>query len=293
LKIWKNITIFFKCRNLYDAADKLSQLDIISITIKEKDDVIESNWFDNQNNILIPTSKTHNLILLLDEKVQINSLLKEIKLTLELKNKPSYSLEEVKDRDWLKYSQSNFQSIYISNSLRIVPPWESQSQFSGKTIIIQPGTGFGTGTHPTTQLCLKNLKKTIKKNDSLLDYGSGSGILSFGALLYGANHVEGIEIDTKAIINAEINNKLNNTSIPFHSSEKYILKKDFDIIIANILSSILIDLSPNFKKLTKKILILSGVLKKQADQVINAYSNWIDLIIEDEMDDWVLLQGKL
>ncbi len=293
MKIWKNITVYFKNNNLYQAAEILSQLDITSITLKEKKTIIDSNWFDNPDDVLIPTSETHDLILLIDENVRIDKLLNQIKALFKLKNIPSYSQEKIKDKDWLKYSQSKFKKIYITDTLRIVPPWESESKFSGKTIIIQPGSGFGTGSHPTTKLCLKNLKNTIKHNDSVLDYGSGSGILSFGSKLYGASHVEGIEIDYQAINNAKINNKLNRTSIPFHQSEKFIIKKKYNIIVANILSSILIHLSPKIKKLTKRHLILSGILSQQADEVINTYSNWINLIIEDEMDGWVLLKGNL
>ena len=293
MKIWKNITVYFKNNNLYQAAEILSQLDITSITLKEKNTIIDSNWFDNPDDVLIPTSETHDLILLLDENVSLDKLLNQIKALFKLKNIPSYSQEKIKDKDWLKYSQSKFKKIYITDTLRVVPPWESESKFSGKTIIIQPGSGFGTGSHPTTKLCLRNLKNTIKHNDSVLDYGSGSGILSFGSKLYGASHVEGIEIDSQAINNAKINNKLNRTSIPFHQSEKFIIKKKYNIIVANILSSILIHLSPKIKKLTKRHLILSGILSQQADEVINTYSNWINLIIEDEMDDWVLLKGNL
>jgi ribosomal protein L11 methyltransferase len=162
----------------------------------------------------------------------------------------------------------------------------------GKTIIINPGSGFGTGTHPTTVLCLRWIEKNIDHFDHVLDYGSGSGILSIASKLFGADSVQGVEIDKQAIKNSKNNNELNHVSIPYHQEEIFKPKKKYNLIISNILQPTLIKLSKKFEKLASNKILLSGVLEHQTDSLINSY-DWIDLKIIDKLDDWTLLLGKL
>ena len=130
-------------------------------------------------------------------------------------------------------------------------------------------------------------------NDSFLDYGTGSGILSIAAMSLGAKHATGIDIDKHAIQNAKHNSELNGFNISFYNSNSEILNQSFDTVCANILSNTLIDISSNLKHLTKKRLILSGILFDQIDKVINIYSDWINLKPYSEEEGWVLLHGEL
>jgi len=287
--MWKNITLDFPGTDLRYVSDLFSTLDVASIIIKDKLEEPDSNWVDDPDNPNPLSGDTHVIVLMIQENQDVDQLIYKIQVIMNLDNTPDYVEEIFEDKDWVTYTQSQFKEILISDTLRIVPPWESNSEFSGQTIIIQPGSGFGTGTHPTTQLCLRWLENNLKGNNTVLDYGSGSGVLSIAAKMLGAGFVEGVEIDSKAILNAEQNNKLNNLIIPYHDPDSFESNEKYDIVIANILATILIRLAPTLGPFIGQKLVLSGILKNQATDVIQSYSEWVSLSVQDEMDGWVLL----
>ena len=279
--------------NLNDAMDKLLEMNIVSVTILDKREVKDSDWFHDHTKPLAFSHKTHQISILIDNEYETIKLIDSIKIKLDLKKSPYFVEKRFKDQDWNTYTQSQFNEIIVSKSLRIIPPWLNKQGFEGNTIIIQPGSGFGTGTHPTTRLCLKWLERNDISNDSLLDFGSGSGVLSITARKLGASFVEGIEIDAKAIDNANHNAMLNGVDIHFHKTEESLKDNSYDNVVANILSDTIINISPKLKNLTKKRLALSGILIAQVERVIDTYSDWICLKVSEEIDNWVLLDGKL
>ena len=279
--------------NLEDAMDKLLEMNIVSVTILDKREVKDSNWFHDHTKPLAFSHKTHEISILIDDEYDTIKLIDNIKIKLDLEEGPYYVEKKFKDQDWNTYTQSQFNEIIVSTSLRIIPPWVNSQGFEGNTIIIQPGSGFGTGTHPTTRLCLKWLERNYIRNDSLLDFGSGSGVLAITAKKLGASFTEGIEIDPKAINNANHNAMLNGVHIHFHKTEESLKDDRYDNVVANILSETIINISPKLKKLTRKRLALSGILIDQVERVIDTYSNWICLKVSEEIDDWVLLDGEL
>lgn len=291
--MWKNITIDFPGADLRYVSDLFLTLDVVSIMIKDKLKEPDSSWVDDPENPNPLSGDTHVIVLMIHENQDVDQLMYEIQIIMNLDNAPDYVEEIFEDKDWVTYTQSQFKEIFISDSLRIVPPWESNSEFSGQSIIIQPGSGFGTGTHPTTQLCLRWLENNLKENNTVLDYGCGSGVLSIGAKILGASFVEGVEIDSKAILNAEQNNELNNLMIPFHHSDSFESNEKYDIVIANILADILIRLAPTLGQFIGDKLVLSGILENQAKDVILSYSERVSLSVQNEMDGWVLLAGQL
>ena len=293
MKYWKNITIDLPEMNLNNAMDKLLEMNIVSVTILDKRQVKDSNWFHDHTKPLFFSHKTHQISILIDDEYDTIKLISNIKEKLDLKESPHFVEKRFKDQDWNKYTQNQFNEIIVSKSLRIIPPWVDKQGFDGNTIIIQPGSGFGTGTHPTTQLCLKWLESKDIGGDSLLDFGSGSGVLAITARKLGTSLTEGIEIDPKAIDNANHNAMLNGVDIYFHNTEESLKGDSYDNVIANILSDTLINISPKLKKLTSKRLALSGILIDQAERVIEAYSDWICLKVSEEMDGWIILDGKL
>ena len=293
MKYWKNITIDLPEMNLNDAMDKLLEMNIVSVTILDKREVKDSDWFHDHTKPLAFSHKTHQISILIDDEYETIKLIDNIKIKLDLKESPYFVEKRFKDQDWNTYTQSQFNEIIVSKSLRIIPPWLNKQGFEGNTIIIQPGSGFGTGTHPTTRLCLKWLERNDISNDSLLDFGSGSGVLAITARKLGASFVEGIEIDAKAIDNANHNAMLNGVDIHFHKTEESLKDDSYDNVVANILSDTIINISPKLKKLTRKRLALSGILIDQVERVIDTYSDWICLKVSEEIDDWVLLNGKL
>ena len=279
--------------NLNDAMDKLLEMNIVSVTILDKREVKDSDWFHDHTKPLAFSHKTHQISILIDDEYETIKLIDNIKIKLDLKESPYFVEKRFKDQDWNTYTQSQFNEIIVSKSLRIIPPWVNKQGFEGNTIIIQPGSGFGTGTHPTTRLCLKWLERNNISSDSLLDFGSGSGVLAITARKLGASFVEGIEIDAKAIDNANHNAMLNGVDIRFHKTEESLKDDSYDNVVANILSDTIINISPKLKKLTRKRLALSGILIDQVERVIDTYSDWICLKVSEEIDDWVLLNGKL
>ena len=293
MKYWKNITIDLPEMNLEDAMDKLLEMNIVSVSILDKREVKDSNWLHDHTKPLAFSHKNHHISILIDDQYDTIKLIDNIRRKLDLKESPYFVEKRFKDQDWNTYTQSQFNEIIISKSLRIIPPWVNKQGFEGNTIIIQPGSGFGTGTHPTTQLCLKWLQNDDMSGDSLLDYGSGSGVLAITAKKLGTSFVEGIEIDPKAIDNANYNAMLNGVDIHFHKTEESLKDDRYDNVVANILSDTLINISPNLKKLTRKRLALSGILIGQVERVIDTYSDWIYLKVSEEIDNWVLLDGKL
>ena len=293
MKYWKNITIDLPEMNLNDAMDKLLEMNIVSVTILDKREVKDSDWFHDHTKPLAFSHKTHQISILIDDEYDTIKLIENIRRKLDLKESPYFVEKRFKDQDWNTYTQSQFNEIIVSKSLRIIPPWLNKQGFEGNTIIIQPGSGFGTGTHPTTRLCLKWLERNDISSDSLLDFGSGSGVLAITARKLGASFVEGIEIDAKAIDNANHNAMLNGVDIHFHKTEESLKDDSYDNVVANILSDTIINISPKLKKLTRKRLALSGILIDQVERVIDTYSDWICLKVSEEIDDWVLLNGKL
>ena len=279
--------------NLEDAMDKLLEMNIVSVTILDKREVKDSSWFHDHAKPLAFSYKTHHISILIDDEYDTIKLIDNIRKKLDLKDSPYFVEKRFKDQDWNTYAQSQFDEIIISKSLRIIPPWVNKQGFEGNTIIIQPGSGFGTGTHPTTQLCLKWLQNDDMSGDSLLDYGSGSGVLAITAKKLGASFVEGVEVDPKAIDNANYNAMLNGIDVQFKKIEESLRDDKYDNVVANILSDTIINISPNLKKLTRKRLAISGILIDQVERVIDAYSDWICLKVSDRIDNWVLIDGEL
>ena len=139
----------------------------------------------------------------------------------------------------------------------------------------------------------KQSTNNLKAINTVLDYVCGSGVLSIAAKILGAGFVEGVEIDPKAILNAEQNNELNNLMIPYHHPDSLESNKKYDIVIANILTAILIRLAPTLGPFIGHKLVLSGILENQAKDIIQSYSGWVSLSVQDEKDGWVLLAGQL
>ena len=293
MKCWKNITIALPGYDLREITEKIMELDIISISVEDLKGIEKSNWFHYHDKPLEMSGDTHSVSILIDGDLSSGKIIQDIKHKLNIEEIHVIKKKIIDDKNWLLQSQSQFQGEKISEKLKILPPWVKKPKKSFTNVIINPGGGFGTGSHPTTRLCLHWIETNNLKNKSFLDYGSGSGILGIVAKLYGADIVEGAEIDRKAIHNAIYNCKLNNIEIPFNDVKRIIIQKKFDILMANILSETLIKLSSTFKILTRKKLILSGILDKQVPSVIDSYSDWIMLEKKKNLEGWNLLEGNL
>lgn len=210
----------------------------------------------------------------------------------------SCTLRAVADQDWVRLTQSQFDPIHIGKNIWVVPSWHQAPDPNGLVLELDPGLAFGTGSHPTTRLCMEWLEAHAPQQLSVLDYGCGSGILAMVAKKLGAATVTGIDIDPQAIESARTNSERNQCAIDYYLPEQFVVSAPaplFDIVVANILSSPLKLMAPMLARRIKPggALVLSGVLTRQADEVAAAYAPFINLTIWAEREGWVALSGRL
>ena len=216
----------------------------------------------------------------------INALVSETAIP-----KFQYSTEIIAEQDWVRATQAQFDPIRITDNLWIVPTWHEAPNHNAINIILDPGLAFGTGSHPTTNLCLEWLTRQSGM-DNLLDYGCGSGILAIAAKKLGAKHVVGVDIDEQAIIASDYNAKQNQVDIDFFDANSF-NHQTFDIVVANILSSALMVLAPALAKYCKTggKIALSGILESQKEALTARYSEWFEMDTPRQKDAWILLTG--
>jgi len=214
----------------------------------------------------------------------------------------SLSFESVEDREWLNEWKRDTTPKQYGDRLWVYP-WDSPQDDETQTIVyLEPGLAFGTGDHPTTAMCLSWLDQNIgqEHGDSsrVMDYGCGSGLLAIAALKLGAESAVGVDIDEQALTatlnNAEQNNVGDRIELRNIDDPKTASDETYDIVLANILSGILIELSSTLTGLTRPggHLVLTGILAEQADDVIAAYADTVSLSIQTDQDGWVMLAGR-
>ena len=214
---------------------------------------------------------------------------------IALAETPAHRLIEVAEQDWVRLTQSQFPPFAIGDRLWIVPTWHAVpvAGAPGDAVYLRldPGLAFGTGTHPTTRLCLRWLEANALARSSVLDYGCGSGILAIAAMKLGAPRACGVDIDPLALRAAEDNARRNGVDVAFAQPGR--CEAAFDIVVANILANPLKLLAPLLTEACRPggTLLLSGILGAQAGEVAAAYSRNFDLTVASEDETWVLLAG--
>jgi len=205
---------------------------------------------------------------------------------------PPFERYRVPDRDWVRATQAQFAPLRITDALWIVPSWCSPPCPDATNILLDPGLAFGTGAHPTTRLCLRFLADELKRRDSVLDYGCGSGILAIAAAKLGADRVVGVDIDLQAISASIENARANGVRARFMHVDA-LREEGFAVVVANILANPLRVLAPALAARTHDggRIALSGILATQADAVAHHYAPWFDVAVRAADDGWVLLTG--
>lgn len=201
---------------------------------------------------------------------------------------PAASIESLQDEDWVRKTQAQFAPIRVSGRLWIAPSWHRAPDRDAIEVIIDPGLAFGTGSHPTTLLCLEWLEREVRGGETVIDYGCGSGILAIAACKLGAAAAIGVDIDPQALQSARENARRNGVGCEFRPAEAP-LDVRADLLVANILANPLILLAPAIARLVRPggRLALSGVLSGQAAEVAAAYARWFDLEPPAARDGWV------
>ncbi len=200
---------------------------------------------------------------------------------------------EVADQDWVRLTRDQFRPIRIASRLWIVPSWESAPDPQAINLRLDPGLAFGTGSHPTTRLCLQWLEANLAPGTRVLDYGCGSGILAIAAERLGAAVVVGVDIDPQALVAARANAMQNGVAARFHEPGAE-PNAGYHVVLANILANPLIALAPllRVRTLPRCHVVLSGILEDQAEDVARAYRPWFAMS-EPRIDDgWALLVGE-
>ncbi|AQQ68930.1 ribosomal protein L11 methyltransferase [Microbulbifer agarilyticus] len=209
---------------------------------------------------------------------------------------PNARWEQLEDKDWEREWMSNYKPIQCADNLWICPSWCEPPAPDAVNIVLDPGLAFGTGTHPTTFLCLQWLAGEAVQGKTAIDFGCGSGILGIAAILLGAESALGTDIDPQALIASRDNavrNGLEPERFPVYLPEKTPADASADIMLANILAGPLVELAPQLVERTKVggRICLSGILASQSDKVKTAYSQWIDFDADGEKEEWVRLSG--
>ena len=229
---------------------------------------------------------------LLEPQHDPGSLVARAALAAGLAEIPAWTLASVDDQDWVRLTQSQFDPIPISKRLWIVPTWHAAPDSQALNIRLDPGLAFGTGSHPTTRLCLRWLDENIKGGESVLDYGCGSGILAIAAAKLGAGEVWGVDIDPQAIQAAAYNADINGVNAHFYTPDQAPATAA-QVVLANILTNPLKALAPLLAGLTLPggRLVMSGILEQQADAVMQVYRTWFEFEAQAKEEGWVRLSG--
>jgi ribosomal protein L11 methyltransferase len=220
-------------------------------------------------------------------------------------NCKSMGIAEVADQDWVRLTQSQFAPVEITPDFWIVPTWHQAPAAARKIITLDPGLAFGTGTHPTTRMCLRWTALHGLQGQRVLDYGCGSGILAIGAALYGALDIDAVDIDEAAVQSTRDNALANQVTVKAGLPEA--AHGQYHTVLANILATPLKVLAPLLCNYVQKSglpaaqgsysttgnLVLAGILERQADELKAAYAPYAQLEVADCEDGWILMTAKL
>ncbi len=237
----------------------------------------------------------NRVVALLADGTDPGAIIQDACTALSLAVAPAWSLREVPDEDWVRVTQSQFAPFQVAG-IWIVPTWHdvpAEAAADDVVIRLDPGLAFGTGSHPTTHLCLAWLAEHLPPQATVLDYGCGSGILAIAARKLGAGRTIGVDIDPQAVQSTLDNAQANNVRLDAVLPDA-LADGDFDVVVANILSTPLKILAPMLSERVAPggYLVLSGVLERQAEEVAAVYAPYLELTVWNAHDGWVCLHGQ-
>jgi len=291
---WIQIRIHAKQPQVQALEDALMDCGSLSVTLQDDADqpILEPDlgttpiWDDTQ--VIGLFEATHN-------PDELRAKLEHAYSAKRKEPLPAAKIEILEDKDWIRAWMDDYHPMQFGERLWVCPSWREPPEKDAVNLMLDPGLAFGTGTHPTTSLCLKFLDREVEGDELVVDFGCGSGILGIAALLLGSRHMVGIDIDPQALLATEDNAGRNNVSRDRY--EIYLPEKtpevQADIMVANILAGPLEQLAPTIAGLTRSggKLALSGLLAEQADTISRCYSQWFAMKPPQQEGDWVVLTG--
>ncbi len=242
-----------------------------------------------------PLWNNTRVIGLFETDVDLDAVLLELAAARSPEPLPPLRIEQLEDKDWNRAWMDTFQPMRFGERVWIIPSWHTPPDPKGVNILLDPGLAFGTGTHPTTRLCLEWLDGHPPQGAKVIDYGCGSGILAIAAALLGAESVLCIDNDPQALIATRDNAERNKVEskmvamLPESAPETLC-----DLLLANILAGPLMELAEKFSRLVRKEgqVVLSGILPEQAEAVRESYLPWFEMAAPKEHDGWIRLEGR-
>lgn len=299
---WTEIVIEVARVHAEALSDALMEAGALSVSVEDADEGTEAEQplFGEPGMEPKQAAWEHSrVVALTDVDADQAAIVAEAARAIRLPNAPTFTLRPVAEQDWVRLTQSQFAPIHIGKNIWVVPSWHEAPDPSGLILELDPGLAFGTGSHPTTRLCMEWLEAHPAPGKTVLDYGCGSGILAMVASKLQAGSVSGVDIDPQAIESARQNAERNQCVVDFFLPDAFATSahagQRFDIVVANILSSPLKLMAPMLSGRVAPggALILSGVLARQAEEVAEAYAPFIKLGVWAEQDGWVALHGRL
>ncbi len=302
---WTEVVIEIAREHAEALSDALMEAGALSVSVEDADEGTDQENPQFGEPGMVPTEAAWDrsrVVALTDIDADQAAIVAEAAAAIQLATPPAYTVRDVADEDWVRLTQSQFAPIHIGKNIWVVPSWHEAPDPDALILELDPGLAFGTGSHPTTRLCMEWLEAHPAPGKTVLDYGCGSGILAMVAKKMGAGDVAGVDIDPQAIESARDNATRNNCEIDFYLPDSFAVADKahhatgrFDIVVANILSSPLKLMAP---MLAGRVapggeLILSGVLARQAEEVAEAYAPFIKMGVWAEQDGWVALHGRL
>ncbi|OFZ69172.1 MAG: ribosomal protein L11 methyltransferase [Betaproteobacteria bacterium RBG_16_56_24] len=293
---WLSLVVDTDAEHAEMLSDALLESGALSVDLLDADaDTPDEQAIFGEPGDMPPGMWQHNRInALFDSNLDVTAILRDAAAGIGLGQIPDHRIETLADNDWVRLTQSQFEPIAISPRLWIVQTWHAPIDTDAINIVLDPGLAFGTGSHPTTRLCLRWLDDNLQGGESVLDYGCGSGILAIAAIKLGAARATGIDVDLQALQASRENATANRVdNIQFYLPDDA-PQESYDLAVANILTNPLRMLAPLLADATRQggRIVLSGILEEQAQDVRNIYQQWFDLNAPIFEDGWTCLSGR-
>jgi ribosomal protein L11 methyltransferase len=273
-------------------SDALMALDALSVSVEDADaHTDQEQALFGEPGMPAPAQAwlRSQMIALFADQALAEHAARILKLQDFFDNASLLRIAEVPPQDWVRLTQSQFEPVEITSDLWVVPSWHEAPAQALQVIRLDPGLAFGTGTHPTTRMCLRWIALHLHKGCRVLDYGCGSGILAIGAALCGAAEVDAVDIDADAVTAAQANALANHVSI--NTGLPDLAQGPYGLVVANILAAPLKVLAPLLCAHVAQggHLLLAGILSRQIEEIQQAYAPFLQLQVADTQDGWVLM----
>ncbi len=288
---WLQLTLEGSPQDATRIADALSGLGAAAVTLQDGADQPLYEPPPGET----PLWSATRIIGLFEADADMMTITAQLATQLEMDKLPPWRVSPLEDKDWEREWMDNFHPMRFGERLWIVPSWHAAPDGNAVNILLDPGLAFGTGTHPTTALCLQWLDEHGANHPEVIDYGCGSGILAVAALKLGAGHVWAVDNDPQALIATRDNATKNQLTGRIDAiAPARLPEQPVRLLLANILAQPLLELAEKFSRLVEPggHIVLSGILQHQAEDITRHYTQWFDMAPAAQQEEWMRLSGK-